>query len=485
MTNIIRIAGAIASHTGITLYAADGQEVNLTNDGWKTKTIMDIVTAPLANGAIIEIDLDKFSVEKVIEDKTEGVIRFIRKTMEQLGEMLADLEGKPTEQPTVTVADPAKQELVAVVKTPTGDVEIGGMDKLEKHIERAATSQDVKGLTAFMQRIAAVQADRGHTIQELLNFMSKGDLPIADDGSIVAYKVLKTAIHDHLFADCHTGKVFQKLGSRVSMDEKLVDRNRRTECSTGLHIARRGYLRGFDGDIIVLVKVAPEDVMAVPVGEPDKMRAAAYHIVAVLPKEVHPILRSNMPMTGHAGASKMLADVIAGNHVGILEEVRIGEAKGKGLKVEKTDHVQTPIKAGQNGSAKALDDQERPEAVTPKSIRAAAQKAVAEAPKTAPASTETKAERDARKKREKRAAERLAKEAATATVTAPRSPPAKVPITESEKAALADKIAKEVVAEHKAAPKTPSGAVETKAQRDARKKREKRAAEKAARPTRS
>jgi hypothetical protein len=136
--------------------------------------------------------------------------------------------------------------------------------------------------------------------------------------------VLKTWTIDgaEFIVDCHSKKVKQKLGSRVVMDPKLVDPSRRTECSSGLHIARRGYLNHFSGDTIMMVKIAPEDVIAVPMGEPDKMRVAAYHIVGQIPPNVHAALRSNRPMTGDSTASKMLADVLAGNHVPVLEEVR-------------------------------------------------------------------------------------------------------------------------------------------------------------------
>lgn len=376
MTNKVRIAGAIASNTGVTFYLDNGGELNLAKDHPTTIKVMDLVVEALKRKELVTIDLDDFSVEKKLEKKTKGAIRLVRGAFSKIKAMLggssddADVEKlgqvrlAPPASPAVPVVhDHAqvseKEELHAIVD---GKV-IPGVEALANHIEHAVETNDTEGLQRFMERIAAVIDTRSHSIQELLNFMRRGDLPIAKDGSIVAYKVLQSAPTG--FVDCHSRKVTQKLGSFVQMDEKLVDPSRRTECSTGLHIARRAYLRGFSGDIITLVKVAPEDVIAVPQGEPDKMRAKGYHICAVLPKDVHPILRSNQPMTGNEKAAKLLADVIAGNHTPILEIVNIGEAMGGKVTVTPVEGAKkiARAKVGTSGVAKALDDKPAEEKV--------------------------------------------------------------------------------------------------------------------------
>lgn len=467
--NTIRIAAAIVSKTGITLYLENGAEMNLPNDSWRTKAIMDRVTEPLALGEVVTINLDEFSVEKQIEDKTAGVIRFIKTTMAQLQEMLNDLEGgqkSTTSSSSDPVTPDTKEHLVAVVKNKDGsETMIPGVEKLDKQIEHAAYTGNTKGLKRFMQRIAEVIKERRHTVEELLHFMERGDLPIADDGSIIAYKVLttngKNGSKEGTFYDCHTKKVAQRLGSVVYMSPKLVDPSRRTECSTGLHIARRGYLRNFPGDVITLVRIAPEDVIAVPSGEPDKMRVASYHIVGVLPPEAHTILRANQPMTNNKEAAKLLADVIAGNHVGVLDVVRIGAAMGEDVQVKDSKTKKPAPKQGRNGEAKALDDSNK--GISPKEIREKARQVLAE-PKIP---GETKAQRDARRKREKRAAEkaeRLAKNNAT--------------LTAHHEQALGTDQAYPDKLEPLDIDRVIPG--ETKAERDARRKREKRAAARAA-----
>ena len=360
----IRIAAAIGSQHGITLYLEDGREENLPTTSYRTKAILDQILERLARGEIVEIDMDDYSIEARIEKETKGIVRFAKKTKSFVKSLFGRAEANdndayetvliapaaPTAAPVQ--AKPAKAEeeteLVAIVaNAKTGEeVVIPGVAALEKHVEAAVLSNNVVGLQRFMERLAQMQKQRSHTVKELMRFMERGDLPIADDGSIVAYKVLKTKDFSNkgLFVDCHTGKVEQRVGSKVMQDESLIDQDRRNECSTGLHIARRGYLHGFSGDIITIVKVAPEDVVAVPDYDANKMRAAAYHIVGLIPPELHGVLRSNKPMTTNPVAAKLLADVIAGRHIGVTEHVRITAARGGSFTV-------TPV--GDGGTERA------------------------------------------------------------------------------------------------------------------------------------
>lgn len=466
----IRIAAAIASQHGITLYLEDGREQNLPTTSWRTKAILDDVLKRLAHGEIVEIDPDTYSIEARVEKETKGLIRFVRKTKSFVKGLFGKQEDEAnTETVVVSPPDPVKPvvvaaapaapapaakvempkveapkeeetELVAIVtdKKTGKETFIPGVQALEKHVEAAVLSNNVKGVQRFMERLAGMQQKRSHTVQELMRFMERGDLPIADDGCIVAYKVLKSSAKAGVFLDCHSSRVEQRVGSKVMQDESLIDQNRRNECSTGLHIARRGYLGGFSGDIMTIVKVAPEDVVAVPDYDANKMRAAAYHIVGELPAEVHDVLRSNKPMTSNVTAAKILADVIAGRHIGVIEHVRITAAKGGSF-------VTTPIgdggeeRAGESGASQLARALDAPvEGLKPADIRAAVEETVAAkkqeeavqeaaatgdlsaAITTEPEPVETKAQRDARRKRERRAAAKSTKAAAPAAAPAPK-----------------------------------------------------------------
>ncbi len=342
--NRVKVAGAVASTTGATLYLDTGKTVELRNTDSATQSILEELARVLKIGETVEIDLDDYSVYKIAEKKTGGVLSFISTKSKEFLSMF----GKKA------VKDNQREQLVGVINgTFVPDVE-----KIERYIAHAVKQTDMKGFQRFMERIAR-GPQHNHVASELLEFMSRGDLPIADDGCIVAYKVLTTGYAQHrnkgYYVDCHTHRVTQRLGSRVYMAENLVDPSRRKECSTGLHIARRGYLGQFGGDIITLVKIAPEDVICVPEGEPNKMRVRAYHIVGVIPQHMHEVLRANRPMTADDEAARLLADVLKGNHVGILEEVEIAGPSGGNVTVRPVGTAEKPIVQGNNGKGMALD----------------------------------------------------------------------------------------------------------------------------------
>ncbi len=248
--------------------------------------------------------------------------------------------------------------IIAVVQNEKGeDRIIPNMEDLKDHFAHASKLGSTKGVELFLQRLTKIIDKRGHSVAELLNFMKRNDLPIADDGSIVAYKALaKQGNKEDVFVDHHSKKVAQKVGSYVFMAEKLVDHRRRTLCSTGLHIARRGYVGGFHSGygVLTLVKIAPEAVIAVPTTEADKMRVCGYHIVARVPEAHRAQINANQPMTGgeNNDAARMLGAVLRGDHVGILEEVEIGGTMGGNLKITpKTDEA-TANKAVKDNEAK-------------------------------------------------------------------------------------------------------------------------------------
>lgn len=187
----------------------------------------------------------------------------------------------------------------------------------------------VDGMNLFLQRAGSVK--RGHSVEDLLTFVQKGELPFADDGSVLVYKRLQSTHEEGVYVDVHSGRVKQSVGSKVFMAESMVDPNRHQDCSNGLHVARRDYLNAFSGDVTVLCKLAPEDVIAVPHSDARKLRAKAYHIIDVLSTDDARRVCNNYPMED----TEKLANAIAGNHVGILQYVEITQAKGGGLRVTK------------------------------------------------------------------------------------------------------------------------------------------------------
>lgn len=364
MSQSIRVVAAVVDTRQLTLYKDDGESLVILQGDQRLKPIVEYLTPRLMNahqGLPVELDFSSFAVNennpyRSQEEASGGVVKFFRVARKLLLNILGGTEivasqslgeiPEPvpvSEQDTkllsavdqiMAQAEPmdaaqiasAAETVVAVVHGQA----IAGVEQLERHLSHAQQHESSAGMTEFLKRMASVIDKRRHSMDDLLKFMSQGDMPVALDGSIIAYKILRRRRDGYV--DCHTGKVPQKVGSLVCMDPSLVDHDRRVECSNGLHVARRQYLGNFPGDVVTLIKIAPEDVIAVPKYDPNKMRVCGYHILFELPNEAFQRLKNNQPIEDEVSKS-MLARAISGNHPLVLEEVRITEQYGGGVVV--------------------------------------------------------------------------------------------------------------------------------------------------------
>lgn len=226
-----------------------------------------------------------------------------------------------------------KEDEVVVAVTNNGV--IPGVENLQRHLRQSANLKDYKGFTKFLERLAPVIKDRLHSVEDLMKFMETAELPIADDGSILFLKRLKskgTEDGKRIFVDCHSGNIRQWVGCKVQVREDLVDPDRRQDCSNGLHVASMSYIRSFGGDVTILGKVAPEDVFAVPEYNTNKMRVAAYHIIAELPEEERFNVNNGIYLSKTEVGKKLLNDAIVGNHSSPTTLVMVGGHYGTNLK---------------------------------------------------------------------------------------------------------------------------------------------------------
>ena len=230
--------------------------------------------------------------------------------------------------------DPVTESIVGVVD----DQVIADMHQLETMLKNMNQTRKVEGFKNFMTRISKVIKERRHSVEDLIRFLERADLPLANDGSVIAYKMLKSVGKEGDFADCHTGRVKQKVGSLVRVLPELVDLSRDRECSNGLHIARRAYLGGFSGDVCVLCKIAPEDFMAVPHQDSNKVRVQAYEILDKIDNNTMQKLKRNMPGSDDKVFLNQLYKAIHGLYPPPVEEVLITAQSGGGLKI-------TPLRA--------------------------------------------------------------------------------------------------------------------------------------------
>lgn len=231
----------------------------------------------------------------------------------------------------ITDEDP---DTIVAVNTQTGSI-IPNAHKLSSQMKAASKLQDFRGFVNFINRLEPVLKDRGHSAEDLMKFIEKGDLPIADDGCIVIYKRLKKK--GNTFVDVHSGNIKQNVGSYVFMKPGLVDPNRRQDCSNGLHVASLGYLSSFSGNVTVMAKVRPEDVFAVPEYSVTKMRVCGYHILAVLPESLRGHVNGGGSISSIPEGKELLNKVLRGAHVGITELVEVGGHNGSNVTYTKVE----------------------------------------------------------------------------------------------------------------------------------------------------
>lgn len=377
--SIERIVAAVIDTQILTLYREDGTTIEIPQGDERVKPIIEQVIPIINAGRTAEVDITQLNNNyKDFEEKSSGLVKLFRVAKKTVAGIFSDTPVvADTTQPTteavneimanaVSVRDDNFKDsdttendtIIAVVSDDKGVFKvIPGAENLKGIMKYAGKIGSTKGVENLLKRMANVIDKRQHSVEDLLRFLERGDLPIADDGSIIAYKILRND-PENLggFVDCHTQKVKQRVGSYVCVNEDLVDKSRRNECSNGLHIARRGYIGNFYGDLITMCKIAPEDVVTVPHGDPDKVRVCGYHILFKLDDATYRKLQANQPATDIPATAKLLSEAIAGNHAPPSEEVRITAPLGEGVVI--TSLVGTAAKKPSNPEMQhtALDD---------------------------------------------------------------------------------------------------------------------------------
>ena len=422
-----RIIAMVVDVRNLTLYKEDGETIVIAQGDYRVEKLVGLILPAIeANGEYFlkDEDMQAYSPFREAETALEGLVTFFKAGKAKVEEIMARFSD-PTPRPALSVGSvPVKLEpqkvaevleqaaptrsQAAVVEImaaaiPTSDPSFGakdqphaeettivailpdgsilpGMENLDVQMRALVAGMgSAEGVANFFIRLTDVK--RQHAVADLLKFMQKGELPIADDGSILVYKRLNRTSVEGTFVDCHSGNVKQRVGSRVFMDEALVDANRRNDCSNGLHVARRDYLTAFSGNVCILAKLAPEDVIAVPYGDARKLRAKGYHIIAELSQEDHDNVCSNRPLQDTA----LLGNAASGNHVGIVETVEITTCNGGGLIVKEVEVAPAAPTEDNGRRAESLDSlplkgEEDESSVDPRAI--AMRNVIAAAPAT-------------------------------------------------------------------------------------------------------
>jgi hypothetical protein len=129
----------------------------------------------------------------------------------------------------------------------------------------------IDGYVRFFKRLMTNTSMRCR--EHLYQFLEYGNMPIDPDGYFYAYKY----VNDN-YMDCYSGQFNNRPGRTVSMERSQVNDDPDLGCESGLHVGTLQYVSG--SKKIVIVKVNPRDVVAVPYCcSHQKIRTCKYQVI--------------------------------------------------------------------------------------------------------------------------------------------------------------------------------------------------------------
>lgn len=150
------------------------------------------------------------------------------------------------------------------------------IDHVIESIERGVKSNNYIN---FLKKV--LKNPRTDIKDELFQFLTSSNFPIAEDGDFYAYK----KVRDN-YTDCHTGTFNNSPAQIVKMDRSDVCTDREQTCSYGLHFASYQYAHDFQSGKLMIVKVNPADVVSIPCDyNNEKGRACEYKVICEVKNE--------------------------------------------------------------------------------------------------------------------------------------------------------------------------------------------------------
>lgn len=153
-----------------------------------------------------------------------------------------------------------------------GDTEVTGLIS-SRIFEMLRLNLDIKPMVKFIENL--MQNPSYRAVKEAFGFMEACSLPLTEDGCFLAYKRVRSD-----YKSVHDGKTDNSIGKVLEMPRNLVDEDASRTCSAGLHFCSYSYLAHFSGERIVVLKINPRDIVAIPEDyNNSKGRACRYEVV--------------------------------------------------------------------------------------------------------------------------------------------------------------------------------------------------------------
>lgn len=144
---------------------------------------------------------------------------------------------------------------------------------------------DPGSLTPTTLTIPAVAGNPSkRAVDELFGMLEGCRLPLTPDGHFLAYKKVRKPNENGDMFDIFKGTTRNNVGDKPSMPRNKVDEDKNRTCSTGLHFCSLEYLKNFGehDDPIVILKINPRDVVAIPTDYNNtKGRCCLYEVIGI------------------------------------------------------------------------------------------------------------------------------------------------------------------------------------------------------------
>ncbi|UQX13392.1 hypothetical protein [Candidatus Mycobacterium methanotrophicum] len=158
-------------------------------------------------------------------------------------------------------------------------------------IRLTSSAADLAPLGAFLRRLERNPSQASRS--QLFGWLKAGGFTLTTDGHIVGYKSVRadgrsahagrepvTVVAQNGSVETVTGHVPYPVGATVWMARDLVNDDRNSACSVGLHVGTFGYAESFSEQTLVVL-VDPADVVSVPSdSNAQKMRVCRLYVAA-------------------------------------------------------------------------------------------------------------------------------------------------------------------------------------------------------------
>lgn len=156
------------------------------------------------------------------------------------------------------------------------------------------TPEGVQAVTSFIERVLVADTNTSRTA--LFSWIKDRKLSLTLEGEFIAYKGVMVDSDGTprsistgpgvVNGEKTSGHLDNSIGNVLSVDRSYVEQEPGEPCGPGLHAGTYNFAKGFSQGLVLAVKIAPENVVSVPVDcHYQKLRVCQYTVVGVVEEE--------------------------------------------------------------------------------------------------------------------------------------------------------------------------------------------------------